>query len=197
MECAKCNQPIKLMKIEYGGKSYHSGCYTCQVCEGSLKNRKVESLGGALYHNACFEQVQSVSCGKCQKMITGVAMDHGGKCYHEECFTCKACHESLEGKKFFLDNNEFYDEKCFKAQNSLKCDICLFEIDGTDVKYITYFEKFIHHECFVCTSCNKQLSTAEKFRDIKTTVKGGLICMPCSTKAPKRTKVSRFGGLAC
>ena len=85
------------------------------------------------------------------------------------------------GKKFFSEGNEFYDEHCYKAQNSLKCDICLFEIDGTDVKYITYFEKFIHHECFTCSSCNKPLSTAEKFRDVKTTVKGGLICMPCSS----------------
>jgi len=100
----------------------------------------------------------------------------------------------VAGKKFFWEGGEFYHEKCYKSEHSLVCDICLFEIDGTDVNFVTYFEKFIHHECFLCSECHKPLSTAEKFRDVKTTVKGALICMPCSMKVPRgRTKVMRFG----
>jgi len=198
MDCAKCNKPIKLMKVENNGKFYHMGCYTCKACNGSLKNRKTESLAGDLYHIDCFNQIQDVICAKCHKLVTEVAMDHGGKCYHEACFVCTTCKESLEGKKFFAEGGEFYDENCYKQQNSLMCDQCMFEIDGTDVKYVTYFDKYIHHECFTCSACNKQLSTAEKFRDVKTTVKGALICMPCSLKAPriKQTRIMRFGEFA-
>ena len=32
-------------------------------------------------------------------MITGVALDHGNKTYHEECFACKVCKQSISGKK--------------------------------------------------------------------------------------------------
>lgn len=35
-------------------------------------------------------------------MITGVAMDHGGKCYHEACFTCNTCRQSLEGNTIYF-----------------------------------------------------------------------------------------------
>ena len=83
------------------------------------------------------------------------------------------------GKQFFLEDDKFYDEECYKTIHSLICDQCCETIDGHDIRYITYHEKFIHHRCFVCNRCQKKLSTAQKFKDVRTTVKGELQCIPC------------------
>ena len=86
----------------------------------------------------------------------------------------------VSGKKYFLDDGLFYDAECYNQLNEMSCDQCHDVIEGADIKYITYHGKFIHHKCFSCSVCHRQLSTAEKFRDVKTTVKGALICLPCS-----------------
>ena len=87
---------------------------------------------------------------------------------------------SISGKAFHVEDDEFYDAQCFNEMNSMECDQCHEMIAGDNIKYITYHGKCIHYECFKCSECRKQLSTAEKFRDVKTTVKGALICLPCS-----------------
>lgn len=99
------------------------------------------------------------------------------------------------GKQFHLEDGVFYDTQCFRKLNAIECDQCHDLIEGVDIKYITYNGKFIHHRCFFCTECRKQLSTAEKFRDVKTTVKGALICLPCSQIDPstnRKTSVTNY-----
>ena len=46
------------MKVENDGKVYHTGCFACAACKGSLKNRKVRDLNGELYHIDCFNQLE-------------------------------------------------------------------------------------------------------------------------------------------
>jgi len=47
-------------------------------------------------------------------MVIGVALDHGGKCYHEECFACKICKESISGTSSYSFN---VDRGCSISDN--------------------------------------------------------------------------------
>jgi len=189
MNCSRCNKSIVLAKVDYNGQSYHSGCFSCGACKKGLKNKVIKNVNGIFYDEACYEQYQDDMCAKCGQLLTEGGLVYNGKNYHEECFVCKKCNKSLSGKSFNLDEGEFYDSACFNELNSMTCDQCKEMISGNDIKYITYLGKFIHKDCFKCFQCHKQLSCAEKFRDVKTTVKGALICIPCSTNQDSR-KVS-------
>ncbi|XP_057311510.1 four and a half LIM domains protein 3-like [Hydractinia symbiolongicarpus] len=196
MDCGKCSQPIRLSKVSHKGVFYHNGCFSCDGCKRSLKGVPedgIHKLQSCFYHTECYKQLEEDMCSKCGKLITDGGLEHNGKSYHDDCFVCSKCNQSLSGKQFHLEDGVFYDTQCFRKLNAMECDQCHDLIEGVDIKYITY--KFIHHRCFFCTECRKQLSTAEKFRDVKTTVKGALICLPCSQIDPstnRKTSVTNY-----
>ena len=67
------------------------------------------------------------------------------------------------GKPFHYEDGLFYDEDCFRDVNSYKCGQCKQQIDGNDINFTVFQEKYCHHRCFTCSQCKQSLSM-QKFK---------------------------------
>ena len=81
-------------------------------------------------------------------------MTKKGKFFHEDCFVCKRCRESLYERKYFQAENDFLCEECMPPV--IQCAACKNAINQT-VKYLKHDSYAWHRECFYCTSCRKSL----------------------------------------
>eukprot|EP00475_Leptophrys_vorax_P042036 TRINITY_DN79347_c0_g1_i1.p1 TRINITY_DN79347_c0_g1~~TRINITY_DN79347_c0_g1_i1.p1 ORF type:complete len:528 (-),score=141.54 TRINITY_DN79347_c0_g1_i1:62-1645(-) len=90
-------------------------------------------------------------CGQCGRILAGGYVMAGAK-FHEECFTCLVCNESLLNSGFIEKDGSLYCEKDFHYTFSPKCAHCKEPI--TD-QYITALGRNYHPDHFVCKVCSQ------------------------------------------
>eukprot|EP00039_Didymoeca_costata_P018706 m.334616 g.334616 ORF g.334616 m.334616 type:complete len:729 (+) comp17399_c0_seq1:112-2298(+) len=95
VQCGTCKKPItageKAMRA--GDKSYHhtDDCFRCAVCKDGLEGKKCVQYQDELYCSACYHDVHSPPCGRCQERVRGEFVEVRGKRYHKACFNCFDC----------------------------------------------------------------------------------------------------------
>jgi hypothetical protein len=91
-------------------------------------------------------------CGQCARVLSGGYVMAGGAKFHEECFTCIVCNDSLLNSGFIEKDGGLYCEKDFHYTFSPKCAHCKEPI--TD-QYITALGRSYHPDHFVCKVCSQ------------------------------------------
>ena len=118
-------------------------------------------------------------CGKCGDVMMGDGVTTGsGVAYHEHCFTCQACSKPiLPDTPFAERSGKVYHPTCAPGAvgGSTKCTGCGQVLTGKFVR--TSDQSPWHRECFVCTTCKKDLSAGYAMRSDKP------YCSSCASAA--------------
>jgi len=105
--CAKCGKIAKESPVKALGKVWHSTCFVCNKCGCTFSGtRNFCNHNGTPYCEKHFKEVEMAEniCARCGKGISGDTIDALGKKWHDpECWVCKICNGSLEGKFFAVE----------------------------------------------------------------------------------------------
>ncbi|XP_060535406.1 LIM/homeobox protein Awh isoform X1 [Cylas formicarius] len=105
--CAACGDPISdKFLLEVSGRSWHSRCLRCCVCQLQLDRQPSCFIRDrAIYCKIDYAKSFGAKCSVCMRGISSSdwvrkARDH---VYHLACFACAACHRQLStGEEFAL-----------------------------------------------------------------------------------------------
>eukprot|EP00111_Clytia_hemisphaerica_P010167 TCONS_00029716-protein len=115
-KCSRCKTLIKSNGQTYRGKSYHEECFTCQSCRASLAGCRFHEDDGKFFHEGqCYESFNAYICNQCRQQINGNDIEFmmfQGKYFHNKCFACEECHQSLAGEKFKIMIGRRYCNRC-------------------------------------------------------------------------------------
>ena len=94
-----------------------------------------------------------------------------GKKYHNECFLCSVCNNSL-GTNYYDAEGKFQCENCYQRSIGV-CGTCNRPLTG---QYVKCLDKKYHESCFVCFGCRNPLP------DDFYNVNGNPHCLACASK---------------
>ena len=110
---------------------------------------------GRVLCQRCFDK-QSDTCKRCHLTIRlgETKLTKRGLPFHQECFTCKRCRETLSDREFFFLEEDFICNECM--QPAVQCNACKQGILPS-VPYLKFESQAWHKECFYCIICKESL----------------------------------------
>nr|XP_034342853.1 four and a half LIM domains protein 1-like isoform X2 [Arvicanthis niloticus] len=149
--------------------------FKCHHCAESLQGKKYVQKDGANYCITCFDEHRANICEECHKRI---GADSKEVCYkerfwHNTCFHCSKCHQSLATETFVSWDNKILCNKCATREAFPKCKGCLKDIVEGD-QNVEYKGIIWHKTCFVCTNCKEVIGTKNFFPKDE-----GFYCVAC------------------
>uniref|UniRef100_A0A670ZUS8 Filamin binding LIM protein 1 n=1 Tax=Pseudonaja textilis TaxID=8673 RepID=A0A670ZUS8_PSETE len=123
---------------------------------------QVETLGpdlptGAAALPSSLQVILFRICAFCHKGISpgALALEAMRKQYHVRCFTCRVCHSSLAGERYYQKEGRPLCVACYQTTLE-KCDACQASILSEIVWAVG---KGYHPECFTCVDCSRQIGS--------------------------------------
>lgn len=95
--------------------------------------------------------------------------------YHNTCFVCTFCDQSLAGQGFYTKPDGSF--QCHRCHNyhAPKCFVCN-ETIADGVKYNNYQGKQFHASCFKCIRCHGIIAEGRNFQESP----DGFVCLDCA-----------------
>ncbi|ETE73873.1 Four and a half LIM domains protein 2 [Ophiophagus hannah] len=135
--------------------------FDCHYCKETLFGKKYILKEESPYCIKCYESLYSNTCEECKKPIGCDCKDlsYKDRHWHETCFHCFQCKNSLVDKPFAAKEEHLLCTECYSNEYSSKCNECKKTImpglGGT--KYISFEERQWHNDCFNCKKCSLSL----------------------------------------
>ena len=121
--CYKCGKNIEKEVMGALGKKFHSDCFVCFGCNTRLEG-SFYPKNNLPYCINCTSKLTSFPtpndevCSSCKQMvITGKIMSACGRDWHQDCFRCTDCRQSISSRFANVEGNP-YCGKC--AENYFK-----------------------------------------------------------------------------
>jgi len=166
--CSACSTTVS-EGLMFREKRFHAACFKCYDCGLDLTSKKGEFIltEAGLQCNSCVStrmeaeqgaEATKDNCKACKLPIhvKNLVFD-GERNWHHRCFTCRQCHMSLVGEKYYEKANQgLFCANCFLAQNLPTCYACRAEITGSDgVKMESDGGQLLtwHSTCLTCSVC--------------------------------------------
>jgi len=111
-KCDHCKLPLLDRVLTAMEKKFHPACFRCGLCDLALEGVPFLISGGSVNCQPCYTKYKAAQCVRCNNGIvsTGSAKTSlvtcQGKSYHEQCYTCSDCSESLSGQFVCAAPNE-------------------------------------------------------------------------------------------
>ncbi|KAG5873849.1 hypothetical protein JTB14_014789 [Gonioctena quinquepunctata] len=107
-------------------KDWHGQHFCCWQCDESLTGQRYVLRDEHPYCVSCYESVFANACEKCSRTIGIDSKDlsYKDKHWHEACFLCTTCGESLVDKQFGSKGDRIYCGSCYDQQFASRCDGC-------------------------------------------------------------------------
>eukprot|EP00092_Neocalanus_flemingeri_P027310 GFUD01029621.1.p1 GENE.GFUD01029621.1~~GFUD01029621.1.p1 ORF type:complete len:187 (+),score=44.70 GFUD01029621.1:118-678(+) len=100
--CASCSGFILSDCIRALDQTWHPEHFNCYSCQANFdQGAGIHTHLGRPYCKACYIDTVCDRCHGCSKPITDKAMKALEHSWHVDCFVCKECGFSFEGKKNF------------------------------------------------------------------------------------------------
>lgn len=159
---------------------WHKEHFCCHRCDKLLFGEKYFHKNDNILCHSCFDRFAD-DCHRCHLpiVIGSKKITKGDLLFHEECFVCKRCRESLHDRKYYFAEDDYLCNECFQpASQCFSCKEGILPIE----KHFKYESRTWHIDCFVCISCKETL-VRKGFHDYA----GSLFCTKCySQKTSKR-----------
>ncbi|XP_066147204.1 paxillin isoform X1 [Euwallacea fornicatus] len=141
-------------------KDWHGQHFCCWQCDESLTGQRYVLRDEHPYCVSCYESVFANACEKCSRTIGIDSKDlsYKDKHWHEACFLCTTCGESLVDKQFGSKGDRIYCGRCYDEQFASRCDGC-HEIFRAGTKKMEYKTRQWHEKCFCCCVCKVPIGT--------------------------------------
>lgn len=114
--CVECDKPITVATVKFQDKSYHPECFVCSQCQESLCGKLIYKVDGKRLDKECYCKYFARKCAACGEALTDPKvkyLSYGGKTYHNHCFVCVQCKDTLAGKKFYALDAGNTCENCY------------------------------------------------------------------------------------
>ncbi|CAF92647.1 unnamed protein product, partial [Tetraodon nigroviridis] len=162
--------------LEYGGSTWHEGCFTCQACGEPMGTEAFVPHQDSFYCLPCYQRRLAPQCRHCKKALTKGGVAYREEVWHKECFLCSGCSSPLAGQPFTSQGDTPYCIRCFSSLYAKKCAGCNTAITGFgDGKYVSFEERQWHQPCFKCWRCSVSLVGSAFFPD-----RGHILCSDCN-----------------
>ncbi|KAF0291278.1 Four and a half LIM domains protein 2 [Amphibalanus amphitrite] len=163
--CLGCDQSIELdsRQLSYGGRHWHSDCFTCRACGTPLEGQQFALHDGrALCAPCCGESAVAPACSACSAAIAADTPQVVYKAFHwhQACFICCVCQTPLDARTFLPKEQRLFCPRCYEDTFAARCRGCGGTITSLGV---TYQGETFHRRCFVCAGCETPLA-GQKFR---------------------------------
>ncbi|KAE8602864.1 hypothetical protein XENTR_v10014156 [Xenopus tropicalis] len=156
--CERCKKPIECNSkdLAYKDSHWHETCFKCDKCDHSLVEKPFAAKDELLLCIECYSTEYSSKCFGCRATIMPGSrkMEYNGSNWHETCFVCQSCREPVGNKPFIPKESKIYCMPCYEKQFANQCKSCRKAITKGG---LSFQEQQWHRECFVCTSCKKNL----------------------------------------
>ncbi|XP_050309425.1 prickle planar cell polarity protein 3-B-like isoform X3 [Anthonomus grandis grandis] len=159
--CAGCDELIFSGEyVKAVNKDWHAQHFCCWQCDESLTGQRYVLRDDHPYCVSCYESVFANACEKCGRTIGIDSKDlsYKDKHWHEACFLCTTCGDSLVDKQFGSKGDRIYCGLCYDKQFASRCDGC-HEIFRAGTKKMEYKTRQWHEKCFCCCMCKTPIGT--------------------------------------
>lgn len=129
-----------------------------------LHGKRYKEENDKLLCEGCFDKEAACKCEKC-KLSIGIGMKmvtvKGKASWHDKCFACVRCKQSLLGEKYYHINSDLFCSECQGDHVPVaQCQGCKNSISSTTT-YIKHKKRCWHPECFKCIICQSWLASGE------------------------------------
>lgn len=102
-ECARCHRKILGEVINALKQTWHVTCFVCVACSQPIRNNTFHLEDGEPYCETDYYSLFGTMCHGCEFPIEAGDrfLEALGSTWHDTCFVCAVCCESLEGQTFF------------------------------------------------------------------------------------------------
>uniref|UniRef100_A0A8C6E8K2 PDZ and LIM domain 5 n=1 Tax=Moschus moschiferus TaxID=68415 RepID=A0A8C6E8K2_MOSMO len=102
-ECGRCQRKILGEVINALKQTWHVSCFVCVACGKPIRNNVFHLEDGEPYCETDYYALFGTICRGCEFPIEAgdMFLEALGHTWHDTCFVCSVCCESLEGQTFF------------------------------------------------------------------------------------------------
>lgn len=102
-ECGRCQRKILGEVINALKQTWHVSCFLCVACGKPIRNNVFHLEDGEPYCETDYYALFGTICRGCEFPIEAgdMFLEALGSTWHDTCFVCSVCCESLEGQTFF------------------------------------------------------------------------------------------------
>lgn len=102
-ECGRCQRKILGEVISALKQTWHVSCFVCVACGKPIRNNVFHLEDGEPYCETDYYALFGTICRGCEFPIEAgdMFLEALGYTWHDTCFVCSVCCESLEGQTFF------------------------------------------------------------------------------------------------
>ncbi|XP_014799765.1 PREDICTED: PDZ and LIM domain protein 5-like isoform X4 [Calidris pugnax] len=102
-ECSKCQRKILGEVINALKQTWHVSCFVCVACHNPIRNNIFHLEDGDPYCETDYYALFGTMCHGCEFPIEAGDrfLEALGHTWHDTCFVCSVCSDSLEGQTFF------------------------------------------------------------------------------------------------
>ncbi|NXI53507.1 PDLI5 protein, partial [Chloroceryle aenea] len=102
-ECSKCQRKILGEVINALKQTWHVSCFVCVACQNPIRNNVFHLEDGDPYCETDYYALFGTLCRGCEFPIEAGDrfLEALGHTWHDTCFVCSVCSDSLEGQTFF------------------------------------------------------------------------------------------------
>uniref|UniRef100_A0A8C9JHJ9 PDZ and LIM domain 5 n=1 Tax=Panthera tigris altaica TaxID=74533 RepID=A0A8C9JHJ9_PANTA len=102
-ECGRCQRKILGEVINALKQTWHVSCFVCVACGKPIRNNVFHLEDGEPYCETDYYALFGTRCHGCEFPIEAgdMFLEALGFTWHDTCFVCSVCCESLEGQTFF------------------------------------------------------------------------------------------------
>ncbi|NXX88375.1 PDLI5 protein, partial [Centropus bengalensis] len=102
-ECSKCQRKILGEVINALKQTWHVSCFVCVACHNPIRNNVFHLEDGDPYCETDYYALFGTLCHGCEFPIEAGDrfLEALGHTWHDTCFVCSICSDSLEGQTFF------------------------------------------------------------------------------------------------
>ncbi|MEE6460663.1 hypothetical protein FKM82_001058 [Ascaphus truei] len=102
-DCARCQKKILGEVINALKQTWHVSCFVCVACQNPIRNNVFHLEDGDPYCETDYYSLFGTICHGCEFPIEAgdKFLQALGHTWHDTCFVCSVCCESLEGQAFF------------------------------------------------------------------------------------------------
>ncbi|KAJ1346354.1 hypothetical protein KIN20_001119 [Parelaphostrongylus tenuis] len=127
--CPGCNKSItkedteKKEAVYVLGRVWHLKHLACQVCKVPIADAgcRVSPLNKTTpICTDCYMEIYHPPCTTCRLPLRETCLEAMGKKYHHECFRCFKCHGPMPDGKYYILNDNVYDEDCYFSSKSTR-----------------------------------------------------------------------------
>ncbi|XP_075141967.1 PDZ and LIM domain protein 5-like [Leptodactylus fuscus] len=118
-DCARCQRKILGEVINALKQTWHVSCFVCVACQIPIRNSVFHLEDGDPYCETDYYSLFGTMCHGCEFPIEAGDrfLEALGHTWHNTCFVCAVCCESLEGQTFFSKKDKPLCKKHAHAVN--------------------------------------------------------------------------------